>query len=306
MSKLVIFGATGQQGHSILTFVHNHPELSKQYSIRAITRDASKGPAQELARQGIEVVQADINNPSSLPAALEGAHSVVLITFTEYEADLKEREFRQVKAVGDAAVAAGVKFLIYSTEVNTAGLWNGGPVDAFDSKAEAEAYLRSLPLKSAFFAPGAFMQNLITYMAPQPAGDGTYRIANVVSPDAQIPLIDIVGNSGTFVASLLSDPEKSSGTTLYAATKLYSYAQIAEIISRVSGKQVNYVRLPEEVYAGFMKPEQGERLVSMMRFMDEVGYFGPNTESRVAETLKMVDGALTTFEEFAEKHFVGL
>ncbi|KAL5358789.1 hypothetical protein BJX96DRAFT_147276 [Aspergillus floccosus] len=304
MSKLVIFGATGQQGHSILTAVHNDPVLSKQYSIRAVTRNTSHPTAQEITKQGIEVVQADLDTPASLPAALEGADAVVLITATVYDAELKEREFRQTKAVGDASVAAGVKFLIYSSCVHSAKLWNGRAVDSFDSKAEAEAYLRSLPLKTAFFAPGMFMQNLATFMAPRPAGEGTYSIASIVSPDAKIPLIDVVGDSGTFVASLLREPEKAAGTTLYAATSMYSFKETVEIISRVSGKQVNYVRLPDEVYAGFMQPDQGQRMVAMMRFFEEVGYFGPDTERLVDETLEKVDGKLTSFEEFAEKYLV--
>jgi uncharacterized protein YbjT (DUF2867 family) len=30
-------------------------------------------------------------------------------------------------------------------------------VEHFDSKAEVEDYIRALPIKSAFFAPGSFM-----------------------------------------------------------------------------------------------------------------------------------------------------
>ncbi|KAF5856968.1 NmrA-like domain-containing protein 1 [Aspergillus alliaceus] len=306
MSKLVIFGATGQQGRSILDTVHNDPNLSKQYSIRAITRDTSQSAAKEIAKQGIETIQADASDPASLPAALENAHTVIIITTTTYDADLKAREYSQVKAVGDAAVAAGAKYLIFSTAVHSAALWNGRAVDAFDSKAEAEEYLRSLPLKTAFFAPSMFMQNLTTMMAPVPGPDGTYTIASVISPDTQIPLIDVAHDSGKYIAAILADPENTAGITLHAATGLYSFAEIAAIISRVSGKTVNYVKIPEEVYAGFMKPEQGARVASMMRFFEEVGYFGPNTPKLVDRTVKMVKAKLTTFEEFAGKYLVNI
>lgn len=58
MTKLfVIFGATGQQGGSLLTYMLNHPEFSKAYHFRAITRDASKPAAEELGEKGVEVVQ---------------------------------------------------------------------------------------------------------------------------------------------------------------------------------------------------------------------------------------------------------
>jgi hypothetical protein len=40
MSKvLVVFGATGQQGGSVVNCVINDPELSKQYKVRGVTRD---------------------------------------------------------------------------------------------------------------------------------------------------------------------------------------------------------------------------------------------------------------------------
>lgn len=42
MSKiLAIFGAAGQQGSSVLNHVLNDPELSQEYSVRAITRDVN-------------------------------------------------------------------------------------------------------------------------------------------------------------------------------------------------------------------------------------------------------------------------
>jgi uncharacterized protein YbjT (DUF2867 family) len=42
MSKiLAVFGATGQQGNSIIIHVLNDAVLSQAYSIRAITRDVN-------------------------------------------------------------------------------------------------------------------------------------------------------------------------------------------------------------------------------------------------------------------------
>ncbi|GMF75593.1 unnamed protein product [Aspergillus oryzae] len=306
MSKLVIFGATGQQGRSILETVHHDPVLSKQYSIRAITRDATSKAATEITNQGIETVQADIDDPTTLPRALAQAHTVILITSTIYDAELKSREYRQTKNVGDAAVAAGATHIVFSTAVHASKLWNGRTMDVFDSKAEAEAYLRTLPIKVSLFMPGMFMQNLTTMMAPRLGLDGTYSVASVLDPDTKVPLIDAANDSGMYVAALLGGEEGVGGATLYAATRLYSFSEIVGIISAVSGKVVRYVRLPDEVYAGLMKSEQGGRVVSMMRFFEEVGYFGPGTGDLVEQTRSMVKGRLTTFEEFAEKYMKDL
>lgn len=57
MSKLLsVFGATGQQGGSLIEYCLGHPELSKIYRLRAITRDVSKPAAQKLKGKGVEVV----------------------------------------------------------------------------------------------------------------------------------------------------------------------------------------------------------------------------------------------------------
>ena len=57
MSKiLTVFGATGNQGGSVINHVLAHPQLSKTYKIRAVTRDASKPSALALKEKGAEVV----------------------------------------------------------------------------------------------------------------------------------------------------------------------------------------------------------------------------------------------------------
>ena len=58
MSKiLTVFGATGVQGGSVARAVLSHPQLSKEYKVRGVTRDATKPAATVLEVQGIEVVQ---------------------------------------------------------------------------------------------------------------------------------------------------------------------------------------------------------------------------------------------------------
>lgn len=57
MSKILsVFGATGNQGGSVIKAVLADPVLSEVFKIRAITRDAAKPAAQALAKQGVEVV----------------------------------------------------------------------------------------------------------------------------------------------------------------------------------------------------------------------------------------------------------
>lgn len=57
MSKLItVFGATGNQGGSVIRAIQADPALSKEYKIRGITRDPSKPAAKDLAAKGVDVV----------------------------------------------------------------------------------------------------------------------------------------------------------------------------------------------------------------------------------------------------------
>ncbi|CAF9930821.1 hypothetical protein IMSHALPRED_008286 [Imshaugia aleurites] len=301
---LTVFGATGQQGGSVVDYVMNDPELSKQFKLRGITRDLSKPAAQSLRLKGVEVVEADANDKESLKQAMHGAHTIFGITATIYDEKLKEREFAQGKAMADAAVAAGVQYFIFSTLSNGAKL-SGGKIQKlahFDVKAEIEEYIRAQPMKSAFFAPGSFMQNFAHFMAPRPAGDGTYAIANFVTPETQLPLIDTVDDSGKYVGAILAEPEKYEGKVLSAATRLYSYSEIVNTMSRASGKTVSYKQLPLNVWRSFLPNESAEYMVDMFFWIQDYGYYGPQTEELVDWTAKQARGKLTTLEEYLAKH----
>lgn len=62
---IVVFGATGQQGGSVVTTFLNDAKLRAEWSVRAVTRDVSKESAKKLTALGAEVVQ--VVNSSTAP-----------------------------------------------------------------------------------------------------------------------------------------------------------------------------------------------------------------------------------------------
>jgi uncharacterized protein YbjT (DUF2867 family) len=78
----VVFGATGQQGNSIIEQVLLDPELSSKYAVRGLSRDPSSAASQALAEKGVEVVKCDLHSDSDLKAALKGAHTVFAMTLS--------------------------------------------------------------------------------------------------------------------------------------------------------------------------------------------------------------------------------
>ena len=305
MSKLlVVFGATGQQGGSVVDVVLSDSELSQAYKIRAITRDTSSSSSKALADKGCEVVAADPNNASSLPAAMKGADAVFAMNFPDFK-DIKGSELRQGHAMVDAAVAEGVQLYIFSTLPHVVKISDGKytKVSGFDAKAEVEEYIRSKPIKSAFFAPGSFMQNYHTVMKPRKMPDGIYSMARHVSPQTRLPMIDTASDTGKFVGAILADPEQYEGKTFCAATKLYTMEEQAAILSKYTAKEVVYKQIPGEVFKSSLPPgPYADVLMEMMSYQQDFGYYGAQTEELVKWANVNARGNLTTFEEYLEKN----
>lgn len=298
-SILVVFGATGLQGGSIIDFVLDSPNLSSRYTLRAVTRDETTEAAQQLRRKGVEIVIGDADKPDTLAPALSGAQTVFIISLTKYDDYLKEREFRQTKAMADASVKAGAQYIIYSTMVHAKGLYNE-EVIAFDSKAEGELYIRSLPVKSAFFAPGMFMQNFLDKNAFESVPDkpGKFTFTNFIHGDTEIPFIDARADSGKFIGAILARPDQYDGQILCASTRMFTCNEIATIITRITGRETTYVRVSEEEWADSVAPEVSRPRVAMYKFIESRGYYGDNSKEKVAWTSEQVDVDLTSFEDF--------
>ncbi|KAF2006333.1 NAD(P)-binding protein [Amniculicola lignicola CBS 123094] len=302
---LVLFGATGNQGGSTAHFVLDDPTLAKQYAVRAITRDINNSKAQELQKKGAELVAADLDEPSTLPAALRGAHSVFLLTNTQYGGNSREIETRQAKAALGEALKQGVEYVIWSSMSHPYKISGGNlaQVEHFDDKAEIEEYIRGLPIKSAFYAPGSFMQNSSTHMKPRPspANDGTHILGNLCSSATRIPLIDIT-DSGKWIGAILAEPDKYEGKFFAAAERLYSFEEIAQVMSKVSGKTVIHQQFPDEVFKSFV-PESPlkEALCEMWLFIRDYGYYGTNMERDVEWASQQAKGRLTSLEEYLTK-----
>src|SRR5437868_7882341 len=113
---IAIVGATGSQGGGLCQAILADPNGG--FAARAITRDPNKDKAKALAAKGAEVVKADLDDLESLKKAFAGAHGVYCVT-NFWEHFSAEKEKTQAKNQADAAKAAGVKHVIWSTLEDT-------------------------------------------------------------------------------------------------------------------------------------------------------------------------------------------
>ncbi|KAI0884144.1 uncharacterized protein GGS22DRAFT_19592 [Annulohypoxylon maeteangense] len=313
MSKiLAVFGATGHQGSSVINYVLNDPELSKEFKLRAITRDVNSPKVKEL-KEKVEVVRGDVLDRASLETALTGVHTVFSMTVPPPTSDSYEAEYNMGKDIADISVEKGAKYIIFST-LPPAKKLSGGKytkITPFDAKAAVEEYIRGLPIQSSFLSAGTFMENFLeqTYMGPKQDADGTWVFARQISPKAQLPLIDAVGDTGKFVGAMLAEPEKYEGRTVSAATRFYSMEEIYAAIGKSTGKKVAYKQVSVEEFKKELvgvPTMMADFFIDAFRCQEEFGYFGPNGEAEVKWAAENARGKLATFEDFLERHPITL
>lgn len=304
MSKvLAVFGATGQQGGSVIEHVLNDPELSRRYKIRAITRDLNSEKAKQLKKQ-VEVVQGDVLNRASIETALTGAHTIFAMTTPSFSPEGLEVEYNSGKTIADAAVEKGAEYIIFSTLPAVKEISRGKytKVTPFDAKAKIEQHIGGLHIKSAFYSPGFFMENFQSqpFLAPQQAPDGTWVLARHTSPKTQLPFIDAVGDTGKFIGAILAEPDTYEGKTFCAAV-LYSWEEVAAIMSKATDKTVVYKQISVEEFKKSL-PFAADVYIEGFSYQEEFGSYGPDTKKLIAWAAENARGRLSTLEEYFETH----
>ena len=302
---LTVVGATGRQGGSVIAAVLSHPHLSTEYSIRALTRNAStaKLPA------GVEVVEGDLNSPASLENAFKG--SAAVFGMTDYWALLdRDAETAQGKRIADAAKAAGVRHLIWSSSTDVTKVTAGEITDAFyfDSKAAVEAYIESIKgddMAATYVVPGVFMHNFINEVRRTPSGDGKLIWPKPwILDQTLVPLID-AADSGVYVAGILSQPDTSAvnGTRILGVSQWLTPAAMLSTIKRATGIEIEFVAVSAEEYQKALPQKIARELTANMVWMRDYGFFGPGAEDRQAESDWVLgEMKMKSWEEYVEQN----
>ncbi|KAL1841905.1 hypothetical protein VTJ49DRAFT_6427 [Mycothermus thermophilus] len=327
MSKLLtVFGATGNQGGSVIKTILADPELSKEFQIRAVTRNASKPAARSLAEQGIEVKTADMNSKDSVASVIAGSHTVFLVT-NFWETRSLEAEVSQGRNVADAARDAGVSQLIFSSLLDVSEHTGGrlAHVPHFDAKAAVERYIRSICAASSssssstdeggpglgactFVLPGYFMSNLPDMLrlvrqgdesaSSLPADEGMFTLAYPFGPETRIPLIDPAEDTGKFVKAAIKHAAELNGKRLLAAAGYYTPERILEEFEEVTGNKTAFMQVSPEQYRAYLPANVAQEMLETHLFIADPGYYAGES---LEESLKLLDEKPTTWKEFVRR-----
>ena len=301
---IAVLGSTGSQGGGLCRAIL--ADSAGGFACRAVTRDPSKDKAKALAAAGAEVVKGDLDDVESLKKAFAGAHGVYAVTnFWEHFSGEKEKA--QAKNIAEAAKAAGVKHVVWSTledirKFMTADdkrmpmLQEKYRVPHFDAKAEANALFSGLP--TTFLVTSFYWDNLYMFgLAPKKGDDGqlawtfpmgTAKMAGIAAEDI-----------GKVAYGIFKAGNEYVGKTVGILGEALTIDEMGKTLSKVLGVgEIKYNAVDADVYRGFGFPgadEMGNMFQAYRDFEKEM------LANRSQATARKLDPALLTFEQFVTK-----
>jgi uncharacterized protein YbjT (DUF2867 family) len=302
---IAVVGSTGSQGGGLCAAILADP--TGGFSCRAITRHPESDKAGALAAKGAEVVKADLDDVESLKKAFAGAYGVYGVTnFWEHFSGEKEKT--QAKNIADAAKAAGVKHVIWSTLEDTRALMTADDkrmpmlqekyrVPHFDAKAEADAYFAGAP--TTFLVTSFYWDNLYLFgLAPKKGADGNYSWA---FPMGNAKLAGIAAEDiGKVAYGIFKAGTQYVGKRVGILGEALTIVEMGEKLSKGLGiPSIHYHAAGADEYRGYGFPGADEMGNMFQVYRDfETQVLG----ARSADVARSLNPSLQTFDQFVAKN----
>jgi len=302
---IAVVGSTGTQGGRLCQAILADPNGG--FSVRGITRAPHKAESQALTAKGAQMVEANLDEPDTLTKAFAGAHGVFAIT-NFWEHFSAEREKVQAKNIADAAKAAGVKHVVWSTLEDTRKLMAPGDkrmpflqehyrVPHFDAKAEADAYFRDLPttyLVTCFYWDNIYVNNV----KPTKDAEGHY---SWTFPMGQSKLAGIAADDiGNCAYAIFKAGNEYVGKHVGIIGEALTFEEISQKLSKGLGiGPIKYNAVDADAFRGFGFPgaeEFGNMFQVYRDFEKEV------LGARSADVARKLSPQLQTFDQWLAKN----
>ena len=272
----LITGASGSVGKAVLL------EASRKESkVRGMYRskeEAAKAPS------GSEPVLADYADRQSLRKALEGVSSVYVVCSPIPQ--LVELESNML----DACKESGVEHVVLNSALGAGDYGKSFP--SWHRKVEDK--LKTTGLSYTILRPNGFLQNIVAFNAPSIRAQGAFYVA---MGDAKVSYLD-VGDIAVVAVKALKGGPHAGKTYELNGPEAISNAELAQRISKIAGRTVNYVDIPEsaqrEAMLGLGMPEwQVTALLELQQYYKQGG--GAKTDGLLRSLL---EGEPVTLDQF--------
>ncbi|KAJ5982982.1 hypothetical protein N7481_005081 [Penicillium waksmanii] len=238
MSSILITGATGKQGSSL---IQNLVLKNAPYQILAVTRNTQSPSAQKLIQKypDITIVQGDLDHPAELfkKAQSLSPKPITSVFSVQLAIGNTSSEESQGKNLVDEALKHGVKHFVYSSADRGGSKSINNPTDVphFISKHNIEKHLiektQNEGMAWTILRPVAFYENLEPNFLGKVFAT-SFRMSLKGSPLQMIGVNDI----GAVAAEVFLNPEKYKGQEISLAGDELTYTQFEKIFKEKTGK----------------------------------------------------------------------
>lgn len=226
---ITVTGASGQLGRLVVEAL-----LKKLAAGEIVAAVRNPEKVADLAARGVQVRQADYDQPASLVAAFKGADKLLLISASEVG-----RRVPQHRAVIDAAKAAGVGLLAYTSILHA----DTSPLPLAAEHKETESLIRASGLPAVILRNGWYTEN---YTAGIPSA---LQYGVVLGSAKQGRIASAARADFAEAAAAVLTQENQAGRIYeLAGDESYTLGELAAEIAGQSGKVVAYQDLPESEY----------------------------------------------------------
>jgi len=226
MNTILITGSTGKLGSMVVDELIKR-QVTDHVSIMA--RDLSK--ATSFAEKGITAIQGDYDDYASLVAAFKGIQRLYFVSGNDIASRAQQHE-----NVVKAAQEAGVEHIIY-TSFQRKSENNASPITMVTSAhLITELMIRQSGLNYSFLKHSLFAEVLPMFMGNEVVNAGMIYLPAAGGRASYTSRADMALAG---VEVLLGEGHENK-TYEISADKSYSFYDIAEILTELSGKEVKY------------------------------------------------------------------
>jgi len=311
---IAVVGATGAQGGGLVRAILADPD--GPFSARALTRSAGSDRARALASQGVEVIEADLDDETSVRKAFDGAYGAFVVTnFWAQRTPEQERvrtraemELDQAAAAARAAKDTELRHVVWSTLEDTrphfARLGSDVPnalgnykVPHFDAKAEANASFTALGVPTTFLQTTMYYEAFLQGQGPHRDDNGELvlslpmadtRWALIAGEDIGKTALGVFRRGGQFI-----------GKTVSIAGTLATGEELAATLSAALGEKVVYRPLTTDAMRASGLPGAVEVANMFQFYSDASEYF---TGVRDLDLVRGLNPELQALDAWLTRH----
>jgi len=278
-NAIFVSGATGNIGMEVVKQL-----IKKGIRVRAGIHSQEK--AGILKELGAEVVLTDLNDVKSIQNALVGVEKA--FSLSPLVPNLAEQSANFVKA----AKIAGVKYIVRasgmgadSPQAITLGIWH----------REGEKAVEASGIPYTIVRPNSFMQNYVNFAGHTIKNQNAFYLPQ---GDGKISLIDVRDIAAVVTILLTESGHEDKAYNLTGAEALSNY-KIAEILSELTGRTINYIDIQVDAARQSMKdmgmPEYIIEALMELSAIVKAGY-----TSQVSPAVNQITGRQPiSFRQFA-------